>query len=110
MDDPSDPPPSIDSAFRSVGADASGMEDQFIPPPQPSPAPSPAAYTAHNPAYTSSSHAPPAKPRMRLTHAPEQFVEFYYKTFDGNRAGLGALYVCDSDETQMREEQQMADK
>ncbi|CAN9106495.1 unnamed protein product [Alternaria alternata] len=22
----------------------------------------------------------------------QQFVEFYYKTFDGNRAGLGALY------------------
>ncbi|CAN9174146.1 unnamed protein product [Alternaria alternata] len=40
----------------------------------------------------------------------QQFVEFYYKTFDGNRAGLGALYVCDSDETQMREKQQMADK
>jgi len=24
---------------------------------------------------------------------PEQFVQFYYKTFDENRPALGALYV-----------------
>jgi hypothetical protein len=31
----------------------------------------------------------------RLTFASEQFVQFYYKTFDENRAGLSQLYVCD---------------
>jgi hypothetical protein len=24
----------------------------------------------------------------------EEFVAFYYTTFDGNRPGLAALYVC----------------
>lgn len=28
-----------------------------------------------------------------LTHAAEQFTQFYYKTFDENRSALGALYV-----------------
>lgn len=28
-----------------------------------------------------------------LTPSAEQFVEFYYKTFDENRSALGALYV-----------------
>jgi hypothetical protein len=32
----------------------------------------------------------------RLISIPEQFVEYYYKTFDENRAGLQPLYVCDS--------------
>lgn len=27
---------------------------------------------------------------------PEQFVEFYYKTFDENRTNLAALYVSES--------------
>jgi len=31
----------------------------------------------------------------RLTLPSEQFVQFYYKTFDENRAGLSSLYVCD---------------
>lgn len=26
-------------------------------------------------------------------HSTEQFVEFYYQTFDGNRSGLAPLYV-----------------
>jgi hypothetical protein len=41
---------------------------------------------------TSFSSAPPVDPR--LTFASEQFVQFYYKTFDENRAGLASLYVC----------------
>ncbi|EUC42760.1 hypothetical protein COCMIDRAFT_7720 [Bipolaris oryzae ATCC 44560] len=30
--------------------------------------------------------------RPGLTLAPEQFVQFYYETFDKNRAGLASLY------------------
>ena len=31
-----------------------------------------------------------------LSRTLEQFVQFYYETFDKNRPGLAALYVCDS--------------
>lgn len=46
------------------------------------------------------SYVPPVTPKVApveslLSPAPEQFVEFYYKTFDENRAGLASLYVCD---------------
>jgi len=64
---------------------------------QPTSTPSPVCttgYSKHNPADILSTIAPSIKPRLTL--APEQFVQFYYKTFDENRAGLGALYVCDS--------------
>jgi len=65
--------------------------------PQPTSTPSPVCttgYSKHNPADMLSAIAPSIRPRLTL--APEQFVQFYYKTFDENRAGLGALYVCDS--------------
>ncbi len=32
-------------------------------------------------------------PRLRAKRKIEQFVEFYYQTFDDNRPALAALYV-----------------
>ena len=68
-----------------------------LTPPQPTSTPSlvrTTGHSKHNPTDILSTIASSIRPRLTL--APEQFVQFYYKTFDENRAGLGALYVCDS--------------